>query len=66
MSNSIVKKVLDWNEEKIDEIDVTEDKHPYLKAFGHGAIDGFVDAAVLMYIPVLIAAYYWKRKAEQK
>ena len=66
MSNSIVKRLLDWNEEKIDEIDVTEDKHPYLKAWGHGAIDGFVDAAVIWYIPVLIAAYYWKHKAEKK
>lgn len=66
MSNSMVKKVLDWNEKKIDEIDVTKDKHPYLKAWGHGAIEGFVDSAVIWYIPLLMTAYYWKRKAEEK
>lgn len=62
----LASRILDWSNDKFDEIDVSKDKHPYLKAFGCGAIEGFIDAAVVMYIPVLIAAYYWKHKATKK
>lgn len=65
MSLSLVKKLLDWNEEKFNEIDENT-KHRYLKSFGSGALDGAVDMAVIMYVPVLIAAYYWKHKANKK
>lgn len=64
--SGLTKKLLDWKEDRFDEIDVINDKHPYLKAFGCGAIEGCIDAAVVMYIPVLIAAYYWKHKATKK
>ena len=62
----ITKQILDLSEEKIDEIDVEKDKHPYLKAFGIGAIEGAIDSAVLMYIPVLIACFIWKHRALNK
>lgn len=65
-STSITKNILDWTEEKFDEIDVVEDKHPFLKAFGLGAIQGAIDGAVFMYIPVLIGCYIWKHKALKK
>ena len=63
---SLVKNLLDWNERKLEEIDVINDKHPYLKAFGLGAIDGLVDGAVIAYIPLLIGCTYWRIKANKK
>ena len=63
---SLVKKILDRNEEKFNEIDVVNDKHPYVKAFMSGAIEGYIDAAVFMYPIVLIASYYWQHKATKK
>lgn len=65
MSNSIVKKVLDWNEKKFEELDESR-KSDMIKAFGRGALDGLVDAAVFWFIPTLLAAYYWKDKAQKK
>lgn len=61
--NGLVRKVLDWTDDKFDEIDVTNDKHPYLKAFGCGAIEGLIDGAVVWFPIALGAAYYWKHKA---
>ena len=49
----MVKKIWDWTEEKLEEIDVDNDKHPYLKAFGLGGIQGFINGAVIAY-PFLI------------
>ena len=72
MDTSLVKMVLDWTEDKITEIDndiangTNEIKHPYLKAFGLGAIEGAIDGAVVMYPIVLAAGYYWKHKATKK
>lgn len=48
----ITRKVLNWTDKKFDAIDENT-KHPYLKAFGLGAVEGVIDGAVLMY-PVLI------------
>ena len=43
----LAKKVLKWNDRKFDEIDVMKDKHPHLKAFRAGAIEGYIDAMIL-------------------
>ena len=61
----LTSSILDWTHGKFDEID-PDDKHPYLKAIGCGALEGLIDGAVIMYIPVLISAYYWKYKATKK
>lgn len=61
----LVKEVLNKVEEKFDDIDVT-DKHPYLKAFGLGAIEGAIDGAVIWFPIVLGACYYWRKKAQGK
>ena len=59
----LVKKILDWTEEETTNLDHENDSKAYLKAFGLRAIEGLIEGAVLMYVPVLIAAYSWKRKA---
>lgn len=63
---TLVKKLLDWNEEMRSEIDVTKDKHPYLKAFGSGAIEGYVNSATLLFPIALALGYYWKHQALKK
>ena len=55
MTTSITGKILEWTEDKMDNIH--ESKHPYLKAFGLGMIEGAIDGAVLAY-PFLIAGLF--------
>ena len=62
---TLVKKVLNKTDEVFNNID-ENDKHPMVKAFGCGAVDGFIDAAVLMYIPLVIGCTYWRRRATKK
>lgn len=61
-----VRGILAKVDDIFDNIDMENDKHPLLKAFGCGAVEGYMDAAIVMYIPVLISAFYWKHKANNK
>ena len=61
----MVRQILKWRDKKFEELDETNDKYAYAKAFGLGAIEGWIDASVLMYVPVLIACYYWKSKSKK-
>lgn len=63
---TMTRTILDWTKKNYDEIDCENNKHPYLKAVGLGAIEGAIDGAVLMYVPVLISCYLWRKKAKQK
>lgn len=58
----LTSRILDWTHDKFDEID-PDDKHPYLKAIGCGALEGLIDGAVIWFPIALGAAYYWKHKA---
>lgn len=62
---SVTKQVLDWTEEKFEEALEEDSKHSYLKAFGLGAIEGFIDGAVLMY-PILVAGLFIAGKELKK
>ena len=64
---SVTKEILNWVEKETDKIDENT-KHPYLKSFGLGAIEGAIDGAVLMY-PILVGSLYYigyKIKKNQK
>lgn len=52
---SIARGILDWTQEKMDDIcdNIDEVRHPYIKAFGLGSIEGLIDGAILAY-PVLL------------
>lgn len=63
---SMIKEVLEWTEEKSEEIDVENDKHPYLKAFGLGVIEGFIDGAVIAYPFLVGTLFYVGYKLEKK
>ena len=66
-NNRLVKGILNWTDKQMEEIENNpEVKHPYVKAFGLGVIEGAIDGAVIMYPIVLAAGYYWKNKALKK
>ena len=54
MNTSLVRGILNWSDDKFTEIEndiangTNEIKHPYLKAFGLGAIDGAIDGLVVV------------------
>lgn len=59
----VTRKLTNWCDTKFDEA-VKEDCGR--KAFMSGVVEGFMDAAIIMYIPVTIAAYIWQAKATKK
>lgn len=61
----MVREALEWVDEKMDEIDMDNDKHPMLKAFGLGAIEGFIDGAVIAY-PFLVIGIWMSARKIQK
>ena len=62
---SMTTKLGKWIDKKIDDLDENE-KHSYLKSFGLGMLDGCFIGSIIMYPIVLIACYYWRKKAEGK
>lgn len=63
-NDTLVKKVLNWTEKEMENIDENT-KHPILKAFGLGAIEGAIDGAVLAY-PILVGGMFFIRAALKK
>lgn len=62
----LVKKMLDWADEKHGEaLDVNE-KHSTRKAMISGAVEGFIDGAVIAYPILLAGCIYWRKKATKK
>lgn len=59
----VTRKIINWCDNKYDEA-VREDSGR--KAFISGVVEGFVDGAIVLYIPVCIAKYIWKKKALEK
>lgn len=55
---SITKKVLDWNENKLDKL-LTEDLNVKngIKIFGHGFIEGVIDTATIIGGSIIVAGY---------
>ena len=63
----IARSVIKWCDNKFNEALYEEDERKAgKKAFASGAVEGFVDAAVIMYIPLVIACYVWQNKADKK
>ena len=63
----VTRNLIDWCDKKFDEALHEEDERKSsAKAFASGAVEGFMDAAILLYVPVLIACYIWQGKANKK
>lgn len=61
----LAREILNWTEEKMDDIDVEKDKHPYLKAFGLGAVEGYIDGAMIAYPILLVGSFIVGRKLKK-
>lgn len=55
---SVAHMILDWTEEKLDEllVDPDKSKHPYAKAFALGAVEGLLDGFMVAGAVFTIAA----------
>lgn len=52
---SITRNLLDWIDEKTDEVDVDNDKRGIAKLVGLSVIESIIDTAVLM-VPIVTVA----------
>lgn len=59
----VARKLIDWCDTKFEEA-VREDSGR--KAFVSGVVEGAMDAAIVMYIPVVIGCYIWKHMATKQ
>ena len=72
MNTSLVKNLLDWTDNKFTEIEndiangTNEIKHPYLKSFGLGAIDGAIDSLVVTGALTIVAGTIIKVVTKKK
>ena len=72
MNTSLVKNILDWTEDKFTEIqndivnETNEIKHPYLKSFALGAIEGAIDSLVVGGALTVIAGTIIKVTSKKK
>lgn len=63
----VARSLINWCDTKFNEaLHEEDDRKAGKKAFASGAVEGFVDAAIVMYVPVLIACYVWQYKANKK
>ena len=63
----ITKKILNWCDGTMQDAYMEENTGKAMgKAFLSGAVEGFVDAAVICYIPAVILGHYWMKKAQNK
>lgn len=72
MNTSLVRNILDWTDNKFTEIEndiangTNEIKHPLLKAFGLGAIDGAIDGLVVTGALTIVAGTIIKVVTKKK
>lgn len=63
----IMRNIINWCDNKLEEaLEETDERKSYNKAFMSGAVEGACDAAIIMYVPVLIACYVYKAKLDKK
>lgn len=59
----VTRRLINWCDKKYDEA-VREDNG--CKAFASGAVEGFMNAAIVLYIPLLICCALWRHEAMKK
>lgn len=63
---AITRKMINWCDKKMDEAMKPDEPNAHGKAFASGFVEGAMDAAIVLYVPVLIACYVWQYKATKK
>ena len=63
----IARSLINWCDNKFEEaIREPDERKAGNKAFASGAVEGFMDAAILLYVPVVIACYVYQAKLNKK
>lgn len=63
----VTRQLIKWCDNTFeDSLHENDERKSMRKATASGFVEGLVDGAVVMYIPVLIACYVYKAKAEKK
>ena len=63
----IMRGVIEWCDNKMEEaFEEENERKAYGKAAASGAVEGFCDAAIIMYVPVLIACWVYQTKLAKK
>lgn len=62
----LTRTLIDWCDTKFEEaLHEEDDRKATRKAILSGAVEGFMDAAILMYVPVVIGCYVYKAKLKK-
>lgn len=63
----ITRSLIKWCDDKfVEALHEEDDRAAGKKAFASGAVEGFMDSAILLYVPLTIACYIWQYKANKK
>jgi hypothetical protein len=63
----VMRSIIEWCDTKLEEaFDENDDRKACSKAAVSGAVEGFCDAAILMYVPVVIACFVYQAKLAKK
>lgn len=63
----VTRKLIKWCDSKFNEaLHEEDDRRANAKAFASGAVEGVVDAAVILYVPLLITCYRYMYKSDGK
>lgn len=63
---SVTRKLINWCDTKFDEaLHEENDRKANAKAFASGAVEGFMDAAIVLYVPVVIMCHYYMNKTKK-
>ena len=63
----VMRSIIEWCDNKLDQaFEETDERKAYGKATMSGFVEGACDAAVILYVPVLIACYVYKAKLDKK
>ena len=63
----VTRKIIKWCDNKYNEALLEEDNRKAgTKAFVSGCVEGFADAAIVLYPVVVIACHIWKYKATKQ
>ena len=63
----VARGLINWCDKTFGEaLHEEDDRKGMRKAVASGAVEGFMDAAIVMYIPVLIACFVYKNQSTKK
>ena len=64
---NVTRVLINWCDKRFnDALDEEDERKANVKAFTSGAVEGFMDAAIVWFVPVLISCFVYKHKAAKK